>query len=281
MMLSASAAAPSGRSTEFELSDSQFQFLSELAHRRTGIVLAEGKRDMVYGRLVRRLRSLALDSFAEYCQLLSGEHADDEMGHLINAITTNLTGFFREEHHFEHLTDHLATLLPKQKRLRLWSAACSSGMEPYSMAMVLQAALGKTATHDAKILATDIDTAMLQTGRAGTYRTSDVEKVPTAYRKDYAELDGERVVMGDALRQLITFKPLNLLEAWPMRGPFDVIFCRNVVIYFDKPTKVELFDRMADMLTPGGLLYIGHSENLHNICNRFELVGRTIYQRVA
>lgn len=280
-MPAANASNKSDRSTEFELSDSQFSFLSELAHRRTGIVLAEGKRDMVYGRLVRRLRSLSLDGFAEYCQLLSGEHADEEMGHLINAITTNLTGFFREEHHFEHLADHLSELLTKQKRLRLWSAACSSGMEPYSMAMVLKAALGKSTSVDARILATDIDTAMLEVGRSGTYRGNDVEKVPAAYRTMFSSQAGDRVLMSDALRSMITFNPLNLLESWPMRGPFDVIFCRNVVIYFDKPTKVELFDRMADILTPGGLLYIGHSENLHNVSTRFQLVGRTVYKRIA
>lgn len=282
MSPAASIASPPPRAPQFELTDAQFRFLSELAYGRTGIVLPDGKRDMVYGRLVRRLRALKLDGFAHYCALLESPQADDEIGHLINAITTNLTGFFREAHHFEHLHALLAARAKgKPGRVRLWSAACSSGMEPYSMAMVLRGALPRLDGWDAKILATDIDTTMLATAQAGRYSPGDVEKVPASYRSSIEPAGDGDVQMDARLRALVHFKPLNLLEAWPMRGPFDAIFCRNVVIYFDKPTKVKLFDRMADMLAPDGMLYIGHSENLHGISERFRLIGRTIYQRIA
>ncbi len=268
---------------EFTFTDREFKFLSGLANQRTGIVLADNKRDMVYGRLVRRLRALKLSSFAEYCEFLQTDAGADEVMNLINAITTNLTHFFRENHHFEHLRDTVIAPLAKQKpgRFRLWSAACSSGMEPYSMAMVTKEHL--PAGWNAKILATDIDTNMLATGRAGLYTDSEYEEIPPVYRK-YVERTGSQeghMQMGSAIQSLISFKPLNLLEAWPMQGPFDAIFCRNVVIYFDKPTKETLFERMADLLVPGGWLYIGHSENLHGISTRFKLIGRTTYQRVS
>ena len=149
------------------------------------------------------------------------------------------------------------------------------------MAMVMRGAIPGIDKWDAKILATDIDTAMVSTGAKGTYREGDVEKVPQPYRSFYQSLAGDQVQMDEKLRRLIAFKQLNLLESWPMKGPFDAIFCRNVVIYFDKPTKVKLFDRLADMLLPNGFLYIGHSENLHGVSNRFALVGRTVYQRIA
>ena len=268
---------------EFTFTDREFKFLSGLARERTGIVLADHKRDMVYGRLVRRLRALKLSSFAEYCALLQSGTNDDEIMNLINAITTNLTHFFREGHHFEHLRDSVLAPLAKQPtgRFRMWSAACSSGMEPYSMAMVMKDVL--PSGWDAKILATDIDTNMLNTGKAGLYSDSEFDEIPKKYQRyvDTRSSGNGQMQMGSAIQSLISFKQLNLLEAWPMQGPFDVIFCRNVVIYFDKPTKEALFDRMADILKPGGWLYIGHSENLHGISDRFKLIGRTTYQRTA
>lgn len=271
-----------GSEREFAFTDAEFRFLSQLAHSRTGIVLAEHKRDMVYGRLSRRLRALNLADFSAYCELLRSEEGEDEMTHLINAITTNLTSFFRESHHFEHLgKEVLAPLAARPpKRLRLWSAACSSGMEPYSMAMTLRHYFRDLKGCDAKILATDIDSNMLNIGINGEYNASELEGIPREMQR-MARLS-ERVGkmhMTDELKQLISFRKLNLLEKWPMKGPFDAIFCRNVVIYFDKATKQDLFNRMADMLVPGGYLYIGHSETLHNICDRFDLVGRTIYRR--
>ena len=269
---------------EFAFDDRDFRFLVSLVGEKTGIVLAEHKRDMVYSRLARRLRALGIKSFAEYCQFLQGENGADEVGNLVNAITTNLTSFFREKHHFEHLRDAvLAPLVAKPpipKRLRIWSAGCSAGMEPYSIAMVVKSAL-KDKSWDARILATDIDTNMLNTGMAGEYAAEQYDNIPAEYRSDVTQNKKEQhIQMSDALKQLITFNPLNLLEHWPMKGQFDAAFCRNVVIYFDKPTQAKMFNRMADLIKTDGWLYIGHSENLFKVCDRFELVGRTIYRKV-
>lgn len=265
---------------EFAFDDIHFRFLAGLANQKTGIVLAEHKRDMVYGRLVRRLRALNLEGFAEYCELLQSEAGKEELPHLVNAITTNLTGFFREAHHFDHLAEQAKTWNQSgTKKLRIWSAGCSSGMEPYSIAMTLKNVIPDIEKWDAKILATDIDSNMLNKGIVGEYNLSDLDKTPAAC-KALTSVTGSKVRMNQELKNLISFKQLNLLDAWPMKGPFDAIFCRNVVIYFDKPTKQVLFERMAEMLKPGSYLYIGHSENMHGICDRFELLGRTIYRRV-
>lgn len=270
---------------EFLFSDKEFRFLAELANKRTGIVLSEHKKDMVYSRLVRRLRALRLKSFAEYCDLMQGEQGHEEIGNLVNAITTNLTSFFREKHHFEHLRDAvlapLAARPPHPRHLRIWSAGCSAGMEPYSIAMTVKSAFKDLKGWDAKILATDIDTNMLNTGIAGEYAIEQYENIPAAYRGDVTQQERqERIRMSDGLKSLIAFKQLNLLESWPMKGRFDAVFCRNVVIYFDKPTQAKLFNRIADLIAPDSWLYIGHSENLFKICDRFELVGRTIYRKV-
>lgn len=268
---------------EFAFTDAHFDFLAGLANRKTGIVLAANKKDMVYGRLVRRLRALRLPGFDDYCRLLQSSSGNEEMGQLVNAVTTNLTRFYREPHHFEALGNQLRQLVAQgKKRIRIWSAGCSSGMEPYSIAMTIDAMRQELGPCDIRILATDIDTAMLDTASAGIYSADDVGTIPDKYHK-YIEATakpGQRR-MADALRGMITFNHLNLLEEWPIRGQFDVIFCRNVVIYFDKETKQTLFDRLADQLDPDGLLYIGHSENLHGVSDRFELVGRTIYRRTS
>ncbi len=274
--------APSLRpEREFAFGERDFRFLGQLVHEHTGIVLAAHKRDMVYSRLARRLRALNLQDFASYCELLQSPEGDAEIGNLVNAITTNLTSFFREMHHFEHLANQvLKPMVTKgEKRIRLWSSACSSGMEPYSMAMTLHAAIPNLSAYDARILATDIDTNMLSTGKAGIYPEREWENIPPAYRS-MAEHDGQRVTMPQALKDLIAFRHLNLLQSWPMKGQFDAVFCRNVVIYFDKPTQAKLFSRIADQLKPDGWLYIGHSENLTHVCDRFKLCGRTIYRKI-
>jgi chemotaxis protein methyltransferase CheR len=268
---------------EFAYSDADFTFISKLAYEKTGIVLADHKKDMVYSRLTRRLRALNLNTFREYCELVQSPAGVNEVGNLVNAITTNLTSFFREGHHFEHLRDTVLAPFAAGKagqRLRIWSSACSAGMEPYSIAMTVKHAL-KTAPHiDAKILATDIDTTMVATSSAGIYTPQDVESVPSEYKQYYDSMAGSKVAMKNTLKELITFKQLNLLHSWPMKGQFDAVFCRNVVIYFDKPTKIELFEKMANYVKPEGYLYIGHSENLNGISDRFEPCGRTIYRRV-
>lgn len=272
--------------SEFVLSDADFRRICELVREQSGIALTDAKRQMVYGRLVRRLRALKLAGFGEYLELL--QRGDPrELEEFTNAITTNLTAFFRENHHFEYLADELLPAISEKVkasgRLRIWSSACSTGEEPYSIAVVLrekQALLGHA---DAKILATDLDSNVLQTAATGVYPAERVAQVSSARLSEYFRRgSGERegtVQVAPSLRQLITFKQLNLMHDWPMRGPFDAIFCRNVVIYFDLETKRALFERMARLQPPGAILFLGHSENLYRISDAYELIGRTIYRR--
>ena len=254
-----------------------------------GIELGDKKHQLVYGRLSKRLRALKLNSFKDYCKLLASDAGEAEIGTALNALTTNKTSFFREAHHFEHL---LAEVIPKaredsnplvKKRLRIWSAGCSSGEEPYSAAITLKSNLRDLATWDAKILATDIDSNMVQHGREGIYAASTIESIPAHLRTRYLKAvtpGADQFQVSPEVRAMIAFKQLNLLGPWPMKGPFDLIFCRNVVIYFDKPTQMRLFDRYADILKDEGFLYIGHSESLFKVSDRFELVGQSIYQKV-
>jgi len=211
----------------------------------------------------------------------------DELQELTNAITTNLTSFFREGYHFEQLAAEALPQLESQRtatrRLRLWSAGCSTGEEPYSLAVVMRECLAHLANWDIKLLATDIDSKVVATAAEGVYPAERFKGVSAErVRNWFPQLAGRPGFCAAAagLKSLITFKQLNLLEAWPMRGPFDVIFCRNVVIYFDKATQRKLFDRMAEMQEPGGWLFIGHSETLHNVTQRYKLVGRTVYRRL-
>ncbi|MEQ1789261.1 MAG: protein-glutamate O-methyltransferase [Rickettsiales bacterium] len=271
---------------EFAFSEREFHFLSGLVNKRTGIMFEDKKKDMVYSRLVRRLRVLKLKTFAEYCELVQGDGGVEEMGNLVNALTTNLTSFFREGHHFKHLQEKvllpLVASAPRPKHLRIWSAGCSAGMEAYSIAMTIKSTFKDLSSWDAKILATDIDTNMLATGKSGEYNVEQFENIPTIHRSDVIlTKKDDSIRMSDELKQLIFFKQLNLLEHWPMSGAFDAIFCRNVVIYFDKPTQKKLFNRFAELIKPNGWLYIGHSENLHNVCDRFELIGKTIYRKIS
>lgn len=264
------------------LHDDDFVAIAAMVREASGIVLGQNKRDLVHGRLRRRLRALRLFSFADYRALLDGPDGAEERVRMINAITTNLTSFFREPHHFEALGDRvLPALSGATRRLRIWSAGCSSGEEPYSIAMTMHRAMPELAAWDARVLATDIDTDMVAHGAAGIYGMERAATIPPELRRSHVRrVDASTVAMGDELKALIAFRPLNLLGPWPMRGPFDAVFCRNVVIYFDKPTQRILFDRFADMLTPGGILFVGHSETLYRVSDRFAHLGRTIYRRV-
>jgi chemotaxis protein methyltransferase CheR len=269
---------------EYTLQDSDFRKIVQLVMDTAGIVLSEKKRPFIQGRLGRRLRVLGLSDFRQYCRLLETPAGEDERSNLINAITTNHTSFFREPHHFAYLTQ---TILPKmtqadvgQRRLRIWSAGCSTGEEPYTLAMTLRDSQSLLSGWDVKILATDLDTNVVAHAAAGVYDAERLEGVPAVPRNRYVtDLSDGRGQMNDELCSMISFSPLNLLQKWPMKGPFDIIFCRNVVIYFDKPTQRNLFDRYAEMLKPDGWLFIGHSESLLNVTDRFDLVGRTIYRR--
>jgi chemotaxis protein methyltransferase CheR len=270
---------------EFALEDNDFRKISKLVMDTAGIVLSEKKRAFIHGRLGRRLRALGLADFGQYCRLLETDAGDEERLNLINAVTTNHTSFFREGHHFDYLTK---VVLPKlvesnadSRRIRIWSAGCSTGEEPYTIAMTLRGHQPPLTGWNAKILATDLDTNVVSHAATGVYAADRIEGIPDTYRKRYVTMRGDgQAAMKDELCELITFAHLNLLNEWPMSGPFDVIFCRNVVIYFDKPTQRRLFDRYAEMLRPDGWLFIGHSESLLNVTDRFEPVGRTVYRRI-
>lgn len=264
------------------LTDEDFGAIAAMVREHSGIVLTSSKRDLVYSRLRRRLRALHLTSFADYRARLVGAAGAEELVRMINAITTNLTGFFREPHHFDYLAQQMIPALPTGwQRLRIWSAGCSSGEEPYTIAMTLRRHLPDVDSKDVRILATDIDTDMVAHGAAGRYAMERAAAIPAELRQRFVRrVDGSTVEMDPALKELIAFKPLNLLGEWPMRGPFDAIFCRNVVIYFDKPTQRVLFDRYAEMLKPDGLLFIGHSESLFRVSERFQHLGRTVHRRI-
>ncbi|WP_257169954.1 protein-glutamate O-methyltransferase [Bradyrhizobium sp. SRS-191] len=269
---------------QYALEDKDFRKLSKLVMDTAGIVLSERKRAFIHGRLGRRLRVLGLSNFSQYCRLLETSGGDDELRNFINAVTTNHTNFFREAHHFDYLArvilPALATDNALTERVRIWSAGCSTGEEPYSIAMTVAAGPRVLMDWDLKILATDLDTNVTAHAAQGIYELDRTTSIPDAYRKRFTRMRDGNVVMNDEICDLITFANLNLLGPWPMSGPFDVIFCRNVVIYFDKPTQMRLFDRYADLIKPDGWLIIGHSENLLGVTDRFELVGRTIYRRI-
>ena len=270
---------------EYALQDGDFRKIAKLVMDSTGIVLSDKKRAFVHGRLGRRLRVLGLSDFRQYTMLLESQDGDDERRMLINAVTTNHTSFFREPHHFDYLVQTVLPAIVQSRgagaaRLRIWSAGCSTGEEPYTLAMTLLEQQSLLAGWDVKILATDLDTNVVRHASEGVYDAERLETIPAVFRKNYLSVrDDGKFWIKDEVRELIRFAPLNLLEDWPMRGPFDLIFCRNVVIYFDKPTQRKLFDRYADLLRPEGWLFIGHSESLLNVTNRFSLVGRTIYRR--
>lgn len=277
------AADPDFAVGEGRITQEDFLAIAAIVRATAGITLGPNKRELVFGRLNRRLRARGLANFAQYRALLDGPDGESERVEMINAITTNLTSFFREPHHFTFLASTVLPELlgqPSNRRLRIWSAACSSGEEPYSIAMVLNRALAGKGNWDARILATDIDTNIVRIAQEGLYDPDRTSTIPTEYASCVQRQSDGRVGMTDVLRQRISFKPLNLLEEWPMRGKFDIIFCRNVVIYFEKPVQRRLFDRMADVLTPRGWLFIGHSESLLGVSDRFESLGRTIYRKL-
>jgi chemotaxis protein methyltransferase CheR len=267
---------------EQRITDEDFHAIAAMLFRKAGIRLADNKRELVCGRLNPRLRHLGLDGFASYRALIEAPEGQDECLEMVNALTTNLTSFFREPHHFRYLADEVLKDFRGRadRRLRIWSAACSSGEEPYSIAMTLRQVLRGAEPRDARILATDIDTNMIATAELGCYSADRAAGIPDGMGRLVVRRPDGGVEMSEALQRLITFKPLNLLGAWPMRGKFDAVFCRNVVIYFDKPTQRALFDRIADVLVPGGTLFIGHSESLFRVSDRFESLGHTIYRKV-
>jgi chemotaxis protein methyltransferase CheR len=267
----------------FTLRPEDFNRIARIAYDEAGICLPDSKATLVYARLVKRLRRLKLRDFSDYCALVTSEGGSDERRNMIAALTTNLTRFFRETHHFDHLR---RSVLPVARgRVRLWSAACSSGEEAVSIALCVLADQPDAATRDLRILATDIDPNMLEAARAGVFSAASVEHVPKslrgpAHRPWFIPETAGFVRVAPEVLALIDFRPLNLIADWPMRGPFQAIFCRNVAIYFDQPTQEKLWLRLADMLAADGVLYIGHSERVTGPAYaRLRADGVTTYRR--
>ena len=274
-----------GTDQTFTISDREFRLLRELIYAHTGIALADHKRALVCARLARRLRRLRLTDYGAYYEFLIHNDPDgSELMEMINAITTNKTDFFREAHHFQFLSEHVFPALraSHQRRVRIWSSASSSGEEPYSIAITVAESL-PLAEFDVKVLASDIDTNVLERAERGVYSVESVMKVPETLREKYF-LRGTRANDGQArvkplLQSFIRFRRLNLIDdVWPMQGPFDVIFCRNVLIYFDKALQSKLLHRFAALLRPGGYLMLGHAEAIHGFEHLFRTVGHSTYE---
>ncbi|AZR82500.1 CheR family methyltransferase [Thiomicrospira sp. S5] len=270
---------------EFDFTEKDFLRVKTVVYDFAGIDLNDSKKNLVYNRLAKRIRFLDMNSFSAYLDYVE-EQGEAEFVHLINAITTNLTFFFRENHHFEYLANQVIPMLLEKnkgsKKIRIWSAGCSTGEEPYSIAIVLKEAVPPG--WDARVLATDLDTNVVQTGQTGVYKMDRLKGVSDERKKRwFLKGSGSRegyVRVKPELQQIIDFGQINLMNEWPIRDAVDVIFCRNVVIYFDKETQARLFDRYANLLPDNGHLFIGHSESLYKVCDRFELLGQTIYRKI-
>ncbi|MEQ8861274.1 MAG: CheR family methyltransferase [Pseudomonadales bacterium] len=279
MAADASTIAPSGTGL---MSPEEHAAFARIVREHAGITLGEGKRQLLSSRLQRRMRTLGLASFSGYRRHLLA-HLDEELDEFIHAITTNLTAFFREDHHFQFL-DRFFRDCPAGSSLRLWSAGCSTGEEAYSMAMVFRESQAARRRVALRILATDVDAHCVELARAGIYEEAaasglDRSRLAAHCLRGIGRNQGS-IRIRPEVRELVRFQVQNLLDPWPALGAFDVVFCRNVVIYFDDASQRMLFDRFADRLKPGGLMVIGHSENLQRVSSRFARLGRTIYRRV-
>ncbi|MES2025475.1 MAG: CheR family methyltransferase [Pseudomonadota bacterium] len=266
-------------SKEFEFTARDFERVRALIYKRAGIALAESKQEMVYSRLARRLRATGIGSFVSYLDQLEQGGNDEEWEAFTNALTTNLTSFFREAHHFPILAEHLKKI---KEPIEIWCSAASTGEEPYSIAMTACEAFN-TLTPPVRIIATDIDTNVLNTGANGVYSMDRLDKMsPERAKRFFLRGKGAKegmVRVRPELRQMITFKQVNLLASnWAISGQFDVIFCRNVMIYFDKPTQGKILDRFAPLMKSDGLLFAGHSENFLYVTDAFKLRGKTVYE---
>jgi len=285
----------SGKSKARLLSEqeiSHFDAIADFAYRRAGLVLPREKAPMVLARLSKRMRSRGVHSLEDYRALLERSDAEDERRELIYSLTTNVTSFMREMHHFTALAETILPGLAEKarsgRRIRLWSAGCSSGQEPYSIAMTILRHVPDARSLDIRILATDIDARVLERARAGKYSSAECDCLPDDLRKRF--LDQSKTEAGispdfsvrDEVRTLVSFRELNLLEPWPMRGKFDVVFCRNVIIYFDRETQNKLWARLDGSIEDKGFLFVGHSERIDtSIFPQFRPSGTTTYQRLG
>jgi chemotaxis protein methyltransferase CheR len=270
------SAAPASR--EFQFSAEHFRVISERIYKFSGIRLPEGKREMVYARLARRLRALGIGSFDDYVRFLDLEPAEWE--HCTNALTTNVTSFYRESHHFDVLCAHAKATARPGEAFRVWSAGCSTGEEPYTIAMCLTEALPEGDFH---VLASDLDTQVLASAADAVYPLQSVAQLPVErqrrfFLKGAGRFEGRARVRPQVARH-VEFTRINLMDPqWPVTPGLDAIFCRNVMIYFDKPTQRRLIDRFAQLLRPSGLFFAGHAESLLDQGRRFRLRGQTVYE---
>lgn len=266
------------------LRNSDFEAIARLVHETCGISLRDGKQELVKARLMKRMRELAISDFAVYLERVKTDHTGAELDRMLDLLTTNKTSFFRESQHFDLLRTAVIPELPG-RRIRVWSAACSSGEEPYTIAMTLRACLPSPDSFDARILATDISTRVLAKARAATYEAETLASLPPGYAGRFftgVDAGGRRLYrVVDEVRRLVSLARLNLLEAWPMKGPFDAVFCRNAMIYFDKPTQEALVNRYWSLLRPGGWLFVGHSESLAGMKHPFEYIQPAAYRKEA
>ncbi len=271
---------------QFKLNDYEFEKLRTMVFQHTGIHLSESKRELVYNRFAKRMRALGVNSFSKYYRYIQ-DNPDREIEYFSNAITTNLTSFFRETHHFELLAKKIIPELldNPEHRIRIWSAGCSSGEEPYSIAITLLQHIPDIDQWDIKILATDLNSKVLNTAENGIYSMGQLKKASTSiihkwFRMGVTKENKDQVKIKTQVKSLITFKQLNLIDTWPMKGPFDIIFCRNVVIYFNKDTQSTLFEKFSNLQHLGAYLFIGHSENIENVTHHYQHIGQTLYQKV-
>ncbi len=272
---------------EVPLGEQEFRLISDLVYEHCGINLHDGKKELVRARLAKRLREGRFENFSDYIRHVMDDPTGREFSLLVDSLSTNLTKFFREDQHFEYLRSQLLPRVMASKqsrrelRIRCWSAGCSTGEEPYSIAITLLEAIHGRGHWDVKLLATDVSTRVLDQAQRGLYDKDRIEPIPTALRSKYLNHVRERgrdlYQIGDALRSVVLFRYLNLMQDWPVKGPLDFIFCRNVMIYFDKPTQGRLINRYYDLLGSGGVLFTGHSESLTGIDHKFKYVQPTIY----
>ncbi len=274
---------------EIKLSDAEFDKIRDRIYKFAGISLGEAKRVLVISRLTKILRAKGMKSFDAYVDFLDRGASRQDKQVFVNALTTNLTRFYREDHHFDHLVEYVGRLMASpphvsangKPRLRIWSAGCSTGQEPYTIAMALMQKHPKLKNWDFRILATDVDTDVIAKAARGVYPAGEMEGLSAAQASVFERPTPDTIRVPAAYRNLMTFKPLNLMEEWPVKGPFDAIFCRNVTIYFDKPTQTRVFERFSGLLGENAYLYIGHSENMRAEELGFVLEGKTIYRRLG
>jgi chemotaxis protein methyltransferase CheR len=269
---------------EFDMGEDDFARLAKLAESEIGIHFAPSKQALLYSRLAKRLRLLQMQSFQQYVDLVFSEDGKAERRKMLDLLTTNVTRFFREPHHFEHLkTKVLPGAIERLKRkgkLRIWSAGCSSGQEPYSIALTILSLLPDARSYDVRILATDISDQILQKAKEGRYSHDEAQDISREMQTKWLDVNDDGFEMGEAARSLIAFRPLNLLGAWPMKGQFDAVFCRNVMIYFKEDVQTSIWRKFLPIMSEGSVAYIGHSERVPStVSHHFSIDGVTTFRK--